>query len=167
MIHCLGSRFSLAHHLTPPRDGSSARETGERANSLINRILTSWGICGEQNTDSALPDDVDTHSGSNAEGEAIWLRSLLLQRQAQAQAQAHRAPTFSYSFSSTLNSAERCLMDTAVEIDSMVLLSTSSSRRRSDGSRVLDVDSGHSGTIQTENCRKFGTSCCQGGTQET
>ncbi|GAY32678.1 hypothetical protein CUMW_003600 [Citrus unshiu] len=60
-----------------------------------------------------------------------------------------------------------CLMDTALEIDSMVLLSTSSSRRRSDSSRVLDVDSGHSGTIQTENCRKFGTSCCQGGTQET
>lgn len=41
-------------------------------------------------------------------------------------------------------------MDTAVEIDSMVLLSTSSSQRRSDSSRVLDVDSEHSGTIQTE-----------------
>lgn len=103
MVHCIISRFALAHHLTPPRDGSSARETGKRANSLINRILTSPGICGEQNTDSALPDDVDMHSGSNAEGEAIWLRPLLLQRQARA----HRAPTFSYSFSSTFNSAER------------------------------------------------------------
>lgn len=178
MIRRLGSRFDLARDLTPPRDGSSARETGERANSLINRILTSRGIRGEQNTVSAPPDDVDMQSGSNAEGEARILHSLLLRRQAQA----HRAATFSSSFSSTLNSAERVLefyfrnlperrnqeqpsppvddrdsfssiaavinsesqMDTAVEIDSMVSLSTSSSRRRSDSSRVSDVDSGDS-----------------------
>ncbi|XP_044508814.1 ORC ubiquitin ligase 1 [Mangifera indica] len=176
MIRRLGSRFDLARDLTPPRDGSSARETAERTNSLLSRILTSRGIRGEQNSVSAMPDDVDLmQSGTNgSEGETRRFHSLLLRRQSQS----HRPVAIS-PFSSALNSAERLVetyfrdhtgrrnqeqpsppvddrdsfsssaaviysesqMDTAVEIDSMVSLSTSSSRRRSDNSRVSDVDS--------------------------
>ncbi|CAN1803325.1 E3 ubiquitin-protein ligase RMA3 [Linum perenne] len=46
------------------------------------------------------------------------------------------------SIAAVINSESQ--MDTAVEIDSMVSLSTSSSRRRNDGSRASDVDSGDS-----------------------
>ena len=46
------------------------------------------------------------------------------------------------SIGAVINSESQ--VDTAVEIDSMVSLSTSSSRRRSDASRVSDVDSGDS-----------------------
>ena len=46
------------------------------------------------------------------------------------------------SIGAVINSESQ--LDTAVEIDSMVSLSTSSSRRRNDASRVSDVDSGDS-----------------------
>ncbi|MED6130437.1 hypothetical protein PIB30_000937 [Stylosanthes scabra] len=46
------------------------------------------------------------------------------------------------SIGAVINSESQ--VDTAVEIDSMVSLSTSSSRRRNDASRVSDVDSGDS-----------------------
>ncbi|KAJ4705549.1 E3 ubiquitin-protein ligase RNF5 [Melia azedarach] len=46
------------------------------------------------------------------------------------------------SIAAVINSESQ--LDTAVEIDSMVSLSTSSSRRRSDSSRVSDMDSGDS-----------------------
>ncbi|KAK3227185.1 hypothetical protein Dsin_007047 [Dipteronia sinensis] len=191
MIRRLGSRFDLARDLTPPRDGNNARETVERTNSLLNRILTSRGM-REQNPVSAPSDDIDSiQSDMNGpEGEARRLHSLLLRRQLHSQlhsqhshshSHSHRATAMS-SLSTALSSAERLVeaylrnnpagrnqeqpsppvddrdsfssitavinsesqMDTAVEIDSMVSLSTSSSRRRNDSSRVSDVDSGDS-----------------------
>ena len=46
------------------------------------------------------------------------------------------------SIAAVINSESQ--MDTAVEIDSMVSISTSSSRRRNDALQVSDVDSGNS-----------------------
>ncbi|KAH7554267.1 hypothetical protein ACOSP7_028618 [Xanthoceras sorbifolium] len=180
MIRRLGSRFDLARDLTPPRDGNNARETAERTNSLLNRILTSRGM-REQNPVSAPSDDIDSiQSDTNGpEGEARRFHSMLLRRQLHSH--SPRATAIS-SLSTALSSAERLVeaylrshptgrnqeqpsppvddrdsfssiaavinsesqMDTAVEIDSMVSLSTSSSRRRNDSSRVSDVDSGDS-----------------------
>ncbi|KAK9290144.1 hypothetical protein L1049_009031 [Liquidambar formosana] len=50
----------------------------------------------------------------------------------------------SFSSIAAVIHSESQTVDTAVEIDSMVSLSTSSSRRRNDASRVSDVDSGDS-----------------------
>lgn len=50
----------------------------------------------------------------------------------------------SYSSIAAVMNSESQTADNAVEIDSMVSLSTSSSRRRNDASRVSDVDSGDS-----------------------
>ncbi|KAE9445605.1 hypothetical protein C3L33_22502, partial [Rhododendron williamsianum] len=155
------------------------QNAGSNNNSLLNRILTSRGMRGEQSTVVPPEDVVDvdlTQSiPTNSEaGESRWLSSLLLRR-------SHRAATIS-NLTSALSSAERIVesyfryhpverneeqplgvddrdsvssiaavihsesqtVDTAVEIDSRVSVSTSSSRRRNDASRVSDVDSGDS-----------------------
>ncbi|KAK6232300.1 hypothetical protein QQP08_016505 [Theobroma cacao] len=177
MIRRLGSRFDLTRDLTPPREANGARETTERANSILNRILTSRGLRGEQNTGVSL-DDVDLTPSSTTGNEVMSSRvhSLYLQRQSQI-----RRTSRITSLTSALSSAERIVeayfrsnpvgrnqeqppavddrdsfssiaavinpesqMDTAVEIDSVVSLSASSSRRRNDASRVSDVDSGDS-----------------------
>ncbi|XVE61274.1 hypothetical protein DITRI_Ditri06bG0026500 [Diplodiscus trichospermus] len=177
MIRRLGSRFDLTRDLTPPREANGSQETTERNNSVVNRILMSRGLRGEQNTVVSL-DDVDLNP-SNTTGTDVMssrIHSLYLQRQSQ-----WRRTTRLASLSSALNSAERLVeayfrsnpvgrnqeqpppvddrdsfssiaavinseshMDTAVEIDSVVSLSASSSRRRNDASRVSDVDSGDS-----------------------
>lgn len=169
MIRRLGSRFDLTRDMSPPQDGNSNRETAER--TLLHRLLTSRGM-REQNSVSAPPDDIDTiHSDSNGpEGEARRLHSLLMRRQLQSpnrptaississdrlveayfrnhpRSQEQPSPPVDdrdsvSSIAAVINSESQ--MDTAVEIDSMVSLSTSSSRRRSDNSRVSD-DSGDS-----------------------
>jgi len=152
--------------------------TENNNNSLLNRILTSRGMRGEQSTvvppEDVVDVDLTQNIPTNAEaGENRWLSSLLLRR-------SHRAATIS-NLTSALSSAERLesyfryhpaerneeqplavddrdsvssiaavihsesqTVDTAVEIDSRVSVSTSSSRRRNDASRVSDVDSGDS-----------------------
>ncbi|XWS56181.1 hypothetical protein CRYUN_Cryun09bG0064300 [Craigia yunnanensis] len=177
MIHRLGSRFDLTHDLTPPREANGAQETTERTNSTLNRILTSHGLHGEQNTVMSR-DDVDLTPSSTTGTDVMSsrIRSLFLQRRSQLRRSARLT-----SLSSALSSAERLVeayfrsstvgrnqeqplpvddrdsfssiaavinsesqLDTAVEIDSVVSLSASSSRRRNDASRVSDVDSGDS-----------------------
>ncbi|PQQ11537.1 RING finger protein 219 [Prunus yedoensis var. nudiflora] len=184
MIRRLGNRFDLTRDIVQPLEPENARETAERTNTLLNRILTSRGLRREQNPVALADDVVDLTQGSMTgleTGENRRLQSLLLRR-----SQSHRA-AFS-SLSSALSSAERLVeayfrshptstgrnqeqqqqqqpapvddrdsfssiaavinsesqLDTAVEIDSMVSLSTSSSRRRNDASRVSDMDSGDS-----------------------
>lgn len=179
MIRRLGSRFDLTRDLVQalPQNSESARNSPERNNSLLNRILTSRGIRREQNTvvppDDVVDVDLTQSSPTNSEvGESRWLSSLLLRR-----SHTHRASTIS-NLTSALSSAESYFrfhnvernqeqpppvddrdsmssiaaaihsesqtVDNAVEIDSTVALSTSSSRRRNDASRVSDVDSGDS-----------------------
>ncbi|GFZ20953.1 RING/U-box superfamily protein [Actinidia rufa] len=156
------------------------RESPERNNSLLNRILTSRGMRREQNTVIPQEDIVDVGltptSPTNSDvGESRRFSSLF------RRSHAHRAATIS-NLTSALSSPERFVesyfhyhhaeinheqpppvddrdsvssiaaaihsesqtVDTAVEIDSTVSLSTSSSRRRNDASRVSDVDSGES-----------------------
>ncbi|XVF75929.1 hypothetical protein PTKIN_Ptkin13bG0226400 [Pterospermum kingtungense] len=177
MIRRLGSRFDLTRDLTPPQAANGAQETTERNNSVLNRILSSRGLRGDQNNVVSL-DDVDLPPTSTTGSEAVSSRihSLFLQRQSQIRRSARLT-----SMSSALSSAERLVesyfrsrpvgrnheqplpvddrdsfssiaavinsesqMDTAVEIDSVVSLSASSSRRRNDASGVSDVDSGDS-----------------------
>ncbi|KAH1084372.1 hypothetical protein J1N35_024133 [Gossypium stocksii] len=179
MIRRIGSRFDLVRDLTPPREASGSRETAERTNSVLNRILTSRGLRGEQNAVVPL-DDVAMTPSSTTSTDLVSSRihSLYLQRQSHLRRAARLT-----SLSSALNSAERMVeaifrgnpvgrnqeqappavvddrdsfssiaavinsesqMDTAVEIDSVVSLSASSSRRRNDVLRVSDVDSGDS-----------------------
>lgn len=171
MIRRLGSRIDLTRDLVQNQDQDGARDTLERSNSLINRLLTSRGIRREQNVTVPTDDVVDlTQSGTN-NSEAVESRRIpsLFPRRSQA----HRSSTlssFSSAFEAYLRSqpigrqeqpppvddrdsfssiaavihSESQTVDTAVEIDSMVSLSTSSSRRRNDASRVSDVDSGDS-----------------------
>ncbi|KAB2013195.1 hypothetical protein ES319_D09G140800v1 [Gossypium barbadense] len=173
MIRRLGSRFDLTRDLTPPREA----ETTEITDSVLNRILTSRGLRGEQTTVVSL-DDVDLRPSSTNGTDVMSSRVQSLFRQRQSQ--LRRAARFT-SLSSGLNSTERIVeaylrsnavgrnqeqppqvddrdsfssiaavinsesqMDTAVEIDSEVSLSASSSRRRNDSFRVSDVDSGDS-----------------------
>ncbi|XVE96126.1 hypothetical protein REPUB_Repub02eG0194500 [Reevesia pubescens] len=172
MIRHLGSRFDLTHDMTPPREANGARETAERTDFVLNRILASRRL------QVVSPDDVDLTPSSTTGTDVMSSRinSLFLQRQSQLRRAARLT-----SLSTALSSAERLVeaffrsntvgrnqeqppavddrdsfssiaavinsdsqMDTAVEIDSVVSLSASSSRRRNDASRVSDVDSGDS-----------------------
>ncbi|KAK8484606.1 hypothetical protein V6N13_009380 [Hibiscus sabdariffa] len=174
MIRRLGSRFDLTHDLTPPREANGARGTTEIADSVLNRILTSRGLRGDQTTVASL-DDVDLRPSSTNGTDVMSSRITSLSRQRQSQ--LRRVARFT-SLSSVLSSTERIVedyfrsnllgrnqeqqppvddrdsfssiaavmnsesqMDTAAEIDSVVSLSDSSSRRRNDNSRVSDVDS--------------------------
>ncbi|KAM1096583.1 hypothetical protein TB2_013832 [Malus domestica] len=139
--------FDLTRDVIHPSEPENTREAAERTN-LLNRILTSRGLRREQNP-VVLADDVVDLTQSNVTGvetrENRQLQSLLLKR-----TQSHRATQS--SLSSALSSAESIAavinsesqLDTGVEICSMVYLSTSSSRRRNDLSRVSDMDSGDS-----------------------
>ncbi|MFQ6631870.1 hypothetical protein Gotur_010031 [Gossypium turneri] len=173
MIRRLGSRFDLTRDLTPRREA----ETTEITDSVLNRILTSRGLRGEQTTVVSLDDaDLRPSSTNGTDVMSSRVHSLFRQRQSQLR----RVARFT-SLSSGLNSTERIVeaylrsnavgrnqeqppqvddrdsfssiaavinsesqMDTAVEIDSEVSLSASSSRRRNDSFRVSDVDSGDS-----------------------
>ncbi|XWS66462.1 hypothetical protein CRYUN_Cryun05aG0201500 [Craigia yunnanensis] len=177
MIRHLGSRFDLTRDLTPPWEANGPRETTERTNSVLHRVLSSRGLRGEQNTVVSLDDvDLTPSSTTGTDVMASRIQSLFLQRQSQLRRSARLT-----SLSSALSSAERLVeayfrsspagrnqeqpsavddrdsfssisavinsesqMDTAVEIDSVVSLSASSSRRRNDASRISDVDSGDS-----------------------
>ncbi|KAK8280019.1 hypothetical protein V6Z12_D09G148600 [Gossypium hirsutum] len=137
MIRRLGSRFDLTRDLTPPREA----ETTEITDSVLNRILTSRGLRGEQTTVVSL-DDVDLRpSSTNERIVEAYLRSNAVGRNQEQPPQVDDRDSFS-SIAAVINSESQ--MDTAVEIDSEVSLSASSSRRRNDSFRVSDVDSGDS-----------------------
>ncbi|XP_076940517.1 uncharacterized protein LOC143609726 [Bidens hawaiensis] len=124
MIRRLGSRFDLTRDLVP----ENPRDVSDRSNSLLNRYLASRRLRTdqeqEQDQDPAL---VEPFNNINNQ---------------------QRAPSMedrdSVSSIAAVIQSESQTVDTAVEIDSRVSLSTSSSRRRSESSRVSDVDSGDS-----------------------
>ncbi|KAG2325553.1 hypothetical protein Bca4012_040068 [Brassica carinata] len=194
MIRRIQSRFDRDSTLVPDFSNREASErVNDRANSILNRLMTSRGVRSEQNQASvaaaaAASEDIDLNPNvaPDLEGETTSTRfhPLLIRRQLQS----HRVARIS-NFTSALSSAERLVdayfrthplgrnhhqelqdhhapvvvddrdsfssiaavinsesqVDTAVEIDSTVTLSTSSSRRRNEnGSRVSDVDSADS-----------------------
>ncbi|KAK3405613.1 hypothetical protein EUGRSUZ_K01846 [Eucalyptus grandis] len=165
IIRHLGGRFDLTQDLTQPPESSDIRETS-RSNSMLNRILTSRGMRREQTVNAPPPDDDvpflrdNIHNTDRRESRrlALLLRRSHSHRNAPVPMEAYfrdynigrneeQPPSVDDrdSFSSiaaVINSESQ--MDTAVEIDSMVSLSTSSSRRRGDASRTSDVDSGDS-----------------------
>ncbi|XP_022766829.1 uncharacterized protein LOC111311586 isoform X2 [Durio zibethinus] len=142
MIRRLGSRLDLARDLTPPRETNGTRETMERSNSVLNRILASQGLRGEQNSVVSL-DDVDLMPSSTTAERIVetYFRSNQVGRNQEQPPSVDDRDSFS-SIAAVINSESQ--MDTAVEIDSGVSLSASSSRRRNDASRITDVDSGDS-----------------------
>ncbi|KAJ7975992.1 E3 ubiquitin-protein ligase RNF5 [Quillaja saponaria] len=174
MIRRLGSRIDLTRDFVQRQEPDNARETAERTSSLLNRFLISRGIRREQNMGATPDDVVDltqSNVGSpeaedNRQGHLLrrthshrttlslssalssaerlveaYFRSHLIARNQEQPPQMDDRDSFS-SIAAVINSESQ--MDTAVEIDSMVSLSTSSSRRRNDASRVSDVDSGDS-----------------------
>ncbi|KAJ4896117.1 RING/U-box superfamily protein [Raphanus sativus] len=195
MIRRIQSRFERDSTPVPDFSNREASErVNDRANSILNRLMTSRGVRSEQNQASAAAaaaaaEDINLSpdiAAPDLEGETTTrFHPLLIRRQLQS----HRVARIS-NFTSALSSAERLVdayfrthplgrnhhnhqelnhhspvvvddrdsfssiaavinsesqVDTAVEIDSMVTLSTSSSRRRNEnGSRVSDVDSADS-----------------------
>ncbi|CAF2048384.1 unnamed protein product [Brassica napus] len=193
MIRRIQSRFERDSTPVPDFSNREASErVNDRANSILNRLMTSRGVRSEQNQASAAAaaasEDINLNpniAAPDLEGETTTrFHPLLIRRQLQS----HRVARIS-NFTSALSSAERLVdayfrthplgrnhnhqelnhhspvvvddrdsfssiaavinsesqVDTAVEIDSMVTLSTSSSRRRNEnGSRVSDVDSADS-----------------------
>lgn len=178
MILRLGSRFDLTRDILHTQETDSARETLQRSNSLLNRILTSRGLRREQNV-AVPPDDVvdltqdapprpeetehrgrmpqliyrrgSSHRGSSRAAAAMSSAERLVDTYFRGptpgRSQEQPLPVDdrdSFSSIAAVIHGESQTVDTAIEIDSMVSLSTSSSRRRNDASRVSDVDSGDS-----------------------
>ncbi|KAK6945385.1 hypothetical protein RJ641_026487 [Dillenia turbinata] len=141
MIRQIGSRFDFSRDLNLSQDSEGVREPTERTTSLLSRILTSRGMRREQS--AVVPPDevVDlTHSGTTSPEPAETRRS-------QEQPPPVEDRDSVSSIAAGIHS-ESQTMDTAVEIDSMVSLSTSTSRRRNDLVRVSDVDSGDSRALR-------------------
>ncbi|KAI7732540.1 hypothetical protein M8C21_024146 [Ambrosia artemisiifolia] len=116
MIRRLGSRFDLT------RDLFQGHSFLSENSSLLNRYLASRRLRTDQDQNPTLVEPF--HSN-----------------QEQAPSMDDRD---SVSSIAAVIQSESQTVDTAVEIDSRVSLSTSSSRRRSESSRVSDVDSGDS-----------------------
>lgn len=173
MLRRLTNRYDLSQ--VHPHNADTPRDSPERSNSLLNRILTSRGMRREQNNVISPDDVVDLTQSSptNSEvGESRRISSFLLRRSNSNQAAiSHLTSSYNYterlvesyfrnnpvdrnqeqplpvddrdsisSIAAVIHS-ESQTVDTAVEIDSTVSLSTSSSRRRNDASRISDVDS--------------------------
>lgn len=170
MIRRLGNRFDLSRDVAQgnPRNSGSTRASPERSNLLLNRFLTSRGMRREQNVGLPSEEAVDLTQSSPTNSEVV--ESLRVLRRSHP----HRAAVISNFTSALSSAerlvesyfrnnpienvddrdsvssiaaviqTESQTVDTAVEIDSRVSLSTSSSRRRHDASRISDVDSGDS-----------------------
>nr|XP_043621294.1 uncharacterized protein LOC122593023 [Erigeron canadensis] len=123
MIRRLGSRFDLTRDLVQghPLLPDNSREFLERNNSLLNRYLTSSGLRTDDNPTLVPPfQSHQEQTPSTEDRDSVSSIAAVIQSESQQ------------------------TVDTAAEIDSRVSLSTSSSRRRSESSRVSDVDSGDS-----------------------
>ncbi|KAK9921659.1 hypothetical protein M0R45_030161 [Rubus argutus] len=137
MIRRLGSRFDLSRDLVQPTE-DNPRETADRTHGLLNRILTSRALRREQN--QVPPTEVVDLTQDNITSIDTGETAGFIRNQEPSPPVDDR-DSFS-SIQAVINSESQ--MDTAVEIDSMVSLSTSSSRRRNEASRVSDMDSGDS-----------------------
>ncbi|KAI3801401.1 hypothetical protein L1987_29506 [Smallanthus sonchifolius] len=131
MIRRLGSRFDLTRDLVQGQGLSHSflaenpREISERNNSLLNRFLASRRLRIDQDQSHNNPTLVEPFHNHQEQTPSMEDRD-------------------SVSSIAAVIQSESQTVDTAAEIDSRVSLSTSSSRRRSESSRVSDVDSGDS-----------------------
>lgn len=174
MIRHLGSRFDLTRHFIQTEEPGGAHETAERNNSLLNRILTSRArreqssvappgdVVDLTQTDVSSPETRESrrphslllrrahpHRTVSSLASAVtaerlveaYLRNHTIGRNQEQPQPVDDRDSFS-SIAAVINSESQ--VDTAMEIDSLVSLSTSSSRRRNDASRGSDVDSGDS-----------------------
>ncbi|KAI3782469.1 hypothetical protein L2E82_12516 [Cichorium intybus] len=120
MIRRLGSRFDLTRDLVPGQPENLREVT---SNSLLNRYLNSRGFRRGQNVErdpSPEPELGQPEPARSMDRDSVSSIAAVIQSESQT-------------------------VDTAAEIDSRVVLSTLSSRRRSESSsRVSDVDSGDS-----------------------
>uniref|UniRef100_A0A803LM42 E3 ubiquitin-protein ligase RMA n=1 Tax=Chenopodium quinoa TaxID=63459 RepID=A0A803LM42_CHEQI len=156
MIRRLGARFELTrdYFQLPNADGDAEMPT--RA-SILNRFMTSRALLREQNPPIA-PDEVVDLTQDRPEILPRRLPPLTYRRGQYVDAYLHRSPPRrsqdvqpppvddrdSFSSIAAAIHGESQTMDTAVEIDSLVSISTSTSRRRHDPSRTSDMDSGDS-----------------------
>lgn len=167
MLRRLSSRFDVPRDSVPPNYTEGAREAAERTNSLLTRLLVARGLRREQNPVPPPQEDiVDLAQGERRAIDIVdirRLRDLMLRRWQEHRSERIAEPYLrshpsrgsqepgppvddrdSFSSIAAVINSESQTMDTAVEIDSMVSLSTSSSRRRNDNSRASDMDSGDS-----------------------
>lgn len=167
MIRRLGARFELTRDFFQLPDADGNRDPLERG-SMLNRFLTSRAIRREQSPAIPPEDVVDltqdraetmgqrrlppltyrrgqSHRGGGTAPLNDRLVEAYLRRSPPGRSQEPQPPSMddrdSFSSIAAVIHGESQTMDTAVEIDSMVSLSTSSSRRRSDPARASDVDS--------------------------
>lgn len=128
MIRRLGSRFDLTRDLVPGQPENPREIT---SNSLLNRYLSSRGFTRGQFLEPDSSPEPEPEPESTRLGQPEPARSM--------------EDRDSVSSIAAVIQSESLTVDTAAEIDSRVVLSTSSSRRRSESSsRVSDVDSGDS-----------------------
>lgn len=151
MIRRLGSRFDLTQDLVQghPED---PRLISERNNSLLNRYLSSRGFRTDQNSTNSEGEESHRFLSRRSNRAAVIsnLTSALTSVERLVQPfHRHQEQTPSMEDRDSVSSiaaiiqSESQTVDTAVEIDSRVSVSTSSSRR-TESSRVSDVDSGDS-----------------------
>ncbi|XP_061362000.1 uncharacterized protein LOC133305775 [Gastrolobium bilobum] len=141
------SRFLAARGLRREHNLGAAPHDDE-AGSIQNNVGSTPLVEDNRRVQSLLRRRAQTHRGtlsstlSSAERFAeAYFRSYTLGRNQEQPPPIEDRDSFS-SIGAVINSESQ--VDTAVEIDSMVSLSTSSSRRRNDAARVYDVDSGDS-----------------------
>lgn len=164
MIRRLGSSFDLNRELAQLHSRNPDESPERSSSALLNRILTSRGMRRER--EPSVDDVIDLTESSPPNYENRRFSSLLLRRSNSHRAAENLAVVESYfqsnpveripelpppfddrdsvsSIAAVIHS-ESQTVDNAIEIDSTVALSTSSSRRRNDASRISDVDSGDS-----------------------
>uniref|UniRef100_A0A7C9EMH1 Uncharacterized protein n=1 Tax=Opuntia streptacantha TaxID=393608 RepID=A0A7C9EMH1_OPUST len=172
MIRRLGARFELTRDFFQLPEADSSRDPLDR-NTVLNRILTSRALRREQTpaippehvvdltherheiTHRRLPPLTYRRGQSHRSGSSLTsvnadrFVEAYIHRSPQRRTQEQQPPSMddrdSFSSIAAVIHGESQTMDTAVEIDSMVSLSTSSSRRRN-ASRASDMDSGDSRT---------------------
>lgn len=170
MIRRLNARYDLSY--VHPNGIDASMESPERSgSSFLNRILTSRGLRREFGNTVLLPDHVvdlpESRPPNLVTGASRHMSSLLVHRSYSNRAasispladiesllgtgrnqEPHNNLTVddrdSVSSIAAVIQSESQTVDTAVEIDSTVALSTLSSRRGNDSSRISDVDSGDS-----------------------
>lgn len=176
MIRRLGSRFDLTRDFSQPQEPESVRETAERTNLLNRFLTTRGlrreqnpvepadDVMDLNQTSMVGPEVAENRrlqsvllrrtqsqrTAFSSFSSALFLEALRSQPTSRNHEQQPPPPppvddrdSFS-SIAAVINSESQ--IDTAAEIESAVSLSTSSSRRRNEASRVSDWDTGDSRT---------------------
>ncbi|CAO2822131.1 unnamed protein product [Amaranthus hypochondriacus] len=170
MIRRLGARFEFTREYFVNVDDA---DLPPRA-AILNRIMTSRALRREQNPPVPPEEVIDltqdraetrrlpplTYRRGQLPRSGVGVSPVAAVADRFVEAYLHRSPPGrsqelqphddrdSFSSIGAVIHGESQTLDTAVEIDSMVSLSTSSSRRRNEPSRTSDVDSGDSRALR-------------------